>query len=506
MRRYLNFLRSEAAAAFALGALAVLGYAPLYLYPVTVLALAGLFRLWERSLTARQAAFTGFAFGLGLFGAGVSWIYVSLHVFGGMPVLLAALSTAAFCGFLALFPALAGWLVRKLTLHSSPFPATDSVLFIVAAASAWTLTEWVRGWIFTGFPWLAVGYSQVPSSPLAGFTALFGIYGVSLATAVCAGLLAAWHHKPLRSPIVFGLVLFWVAGAGLKHIGWSKPQGEPLSVSLLQGNIAENLKWREEETRHTLETYLTLTRNSQARLIVLPETALPLLRHQVPADYLTTLAAHAQGNGGDILIGMATRVTSAEGKHYYNSMFSTGRAPEQSYSKFHLVPFGEFIPLKPLFGWIYATLLHIPLTNLSPGPATQRPLSVAGQKVAVNICYEDAFGEEIIRQLPEATLLVNVSNDAWYGNSLAAYQHLQMSQARALETGRMMLRATNTGATAIIGTDGEVQSQAPHFRQTALDGMAQGYTGTTPYVHWGNWPTISLILLAFGLLWTRKKK
>jgi apolipoprotein N-acyltransferase len=502
LHRYLHIVRSEAVTAFILGALAVLGYAPFYLYPVTVLALAGLFRLWEHAPSARAAALTGFAFGLGLFGVGVSWIYVSLHDFGGMPAVVAALATAAFCAFIALFPALAGWMARKL----SPSSAAGIGMFVMTAASAWALMEWVRGWIFTGFPWLAAGYSQIPGSPLAGFAPLSGIYGVSLATAMFAALLAVWHRKSSRKHIVLGLIALWVAGAGLKHVTWSTPLGEPISISLLQGNIAQDLKWREEETQHTLEAYLALVKQSHARLIVLPETALPLLRDQVPADYLAALAAQAQGNNGDILIGVATRETAAAGVRYFNSMFSTGSAPTQGYSKSHLVPFGEFIPFKPLLGWIYETLLHIPLVDLSPGATTQRPLSIAGQKVAVNICYEDAFGEEIIRQLPEATLLVNASNDAWYGDSLAAYQHLQMSQARALETGRMMLRATNTGATAVIGTDGGIQAQAPLFTLASLDGQAQGYAETTPYVHWGNWPTIGLILFAFGLLWGRKRQ
>ena len=187
-------------------------------------------------------------------------------------------------------------------------------------------------------------------------------------------------------------------------------------------------------------------------------------------------------------------------------MASFDAGKPQIYRKDHLVPFGEFIPLKRMLGWIYNDLLHIPLSDLTSGGAHQRPLDLAGQKIAVNICYEDVFGEEIIRQLPEATLLVNASNDAWYGDSLAAHQHLQMSQVRALETGRMMLRATNTGATAIINPHGEVIAEAPQFSATALTGKAQGYVGTTPYVRLGNWPVISLIFLALGVLWARKKK
>lgn len=478
-------------AAFALGALAVLGYAPFYLYPLSILALAGLFFLWRDANTRKQAFMRGYCYGLGLFGAGVSWIYVSLHDFGGMPMPAAVFATAGFCAFLALFPAAAGW----LTAHFGNRRA-------LAMPAAWVLMEWVLNWIFTGFPWMTLGYSQVPYSPLAGFVPVFGVFGVSLAAAICAAIVAAWAAGANRRPVLIALLAFWLAGSALKHVAWSEPVGEPVSVSLLQGNIPQDLKWQPEEVRNTLRTYLDLARQHPAQLVVLPETALPLLWHQVPPDYLAALGEPAKAAGGDTLIGVPEKIDG----NYYNSMLSVGNAPTQKYSKSHLVPFGEFIPLKSVLGWIYNDLLHIPLADLSPGSTTQQPLHVAGQKVALNICYEDVFGEEIIRQLPTATLLVNASNDAWYGRSLAAHQHLQISQTRAMETARMMLRATNTGATAIIGPDGAIVAEAPHFTTTALTGRAQGYAGTTPYVRWGNWPAVSAVLLALGFLWLREKR
>lgn len=480
-----------------LGGVSVLGYAPFYLYPVTIISLAGLFRLWKNADSPRTAAWTGFWFGLGLFGAGVSWIYVSLHDFGGMPMPAAAFATLAFCAFLALFPALAGWLAAR---YGKP-------LQLLAIPLSWVFVEWVRGWIFTGFPWLALGYSQVPYSPLAGIAPLFGIYGVSLAGAAIAAVIAAYAGKSISKKfLLIALVTFWLASSVLKHIEWSTPAGVPTSFSLLQGNIAQDMKWREEEFRHTLETYWTMAANSSARLIVLPEMALPVLPENIPADFLKALAGQAKRNGGDVLVGYPERKAMPGENLYFNTIASLGTAPPQAYRKTHLVPFGEFIPFKPALGWIYRDFLHIPLADLAPGPADQRPLQVAGQRVAINICYEDVFGEEIIRQLPEATVLVNVSNDAWYGNSLAAHQHLQMSQARALETARMALRSTNTGATAVIDRDGRVLKQAPHFTLASLDGEVQGYSGATPYVRWGNMPVITLILLALGVLWGRKKK
>ncbi|MCX7628471.1 MAG: apolipoprotein N-acyltransferase [Methylophilaceae bacterium] len=484
-------------AALLLGAASVFGYAPFYLYPLTLLALAGLFRLWHDATTPAMAAWLGFGFGLGLFGTGVSWIYISLHDFGGMPMLPAAFATALFCAFLALFPALVGYLAVRV------FPRQRAV----AIPLIWAAMEWGREWILTGFPWLAVGYSQIPYSPLSGIAPVFGIHGVSLATAACAAVIAAWLAGRLAAKrLLLLLGSFWLIGSALLHVEWSTPQGPPLSFSLLQGNIAQDLKWREDMLQHTLHTYQKMVQASRAKLIVLPEMAFPVLLENLPQGYLDALAHHARSLGGNLLVGVPEAARHNGTTLYFNSMLSYGTAPTQVYRKSHLVPFGEFIPFKPVFGWIYRELLHIPLADLAPGSKNPTPMTLSGQKVALNICYEDVFGNEIIRQLPEATLLVNVSNDAWYGNSLAAHQHLQMSQARALETSRVMLRATNTGATAAIGRDGRVIAELPHFTTAALEGEAQGYVGATPYVRWGNVPAISLIFLALGVLWGRRNK
>ena len=232
-----------------------------------------------------------------------------------------------------------------------------------------------------------------------------------------------------------------------------------------------------------------------------------MLSSQLDPSVKDLLKAHAKQNNGDIIVGLVEYnegVNNTVGE-YFNSAISFGNNPTQTYSKNHLVPFGEFIPLKQVFGWIYRDWLNMPLSDLSRGGTHQTPMNLVNQKVAVNICYEDVFGEEIIRQLPEATLLVNISNDAWYGKSYAANQHMQFSQVRALETGRFMLRATNTGATAAIDPHGYVLAHAPHDVQTTLDVTAQGYSGSTPYVRWGNWP---FIVFCFGvlayLIWRKK--
>jgi apolipoprotein N-acyltransferase len=499
----MNFLKSDYSLALLAGALCVFGFAPFGIFPIPVLALAVLFALWQRAGTPRIAAWLGFAFGLGLFSAGISWIYVALHDYGDMPMLLALPGTLLFAAFLALFPASAGYAQARFTV-------AKPVRTVLVMPAAWVLVEWVRGTIFTGFPWLTLGYAH-SGSPLAGYAPLLGVYGVSLVAGVSAGLLVLIARSlfPLPSgervrergwAAIAILLVLWAGGALLRSIAWTQPHGEPFKVALAQGNIAQNLKFNEDALVGTLETYRRLASQNEARLTVLPETALPLLRHEVPENYVQRLRDHARQSGGDMIVGVFERSNGS----YYNSVFTLGTADEQYYRKHHLVVFGEFIPLRPLLGWFINGVLDIPMGDLARGDDSQAPLDVAGQRVAVNICYEDAFGEEIIRALPQATLLVNVTNDAWYGHSYAAAQHNQISQMRALETGRMMLRATNTGVTSIIGTDGKVLQRLPQHQEAVLLGMAQGYDGITPYVRWGNTAVMLLIAAMLAYAWTRR--
>ena len=499
------------------GAASVAGFAPFNLYALPLATFALLVGLWCRAAGARDAAIIGLAFGLGYFLAGVSWVYVSLHDFGAMPALLAAAVTVLFCIYLALYPAFVGAICRT-------FGACPTFATVAIPAATWALADWLRGWLFTGFPWLALGYSQIPASPLAGYAPLFGTYGVSLATVASAALISLLVSRGLDAgkrarnegkrilpgallsvldrPALLVLVVIWGGGHALKQIEWTQPEGAPVAVSLLQGNIPQEMKWREDQVRSTLATYRSLVTASSARLVVLPETALPLFLHEVPGDYLDALAAHARANHGDILVGVPER---SDARDYYNSVLSFGTAPTQTYRKSHLVPFGEYVPLKPLFDWFFE-VTQIPLLDFARGAATQQPLAVAGQRIAVDICYEDAFGAEIVRQLPQATLLVNASNVAWFGRSVAPQQHMQISQARALETGRYMLRATNTGMTAIIDQHGKVRAVAPEFVTATVSGEVQGYAGATPYVRWGNAPIVALALaLALGGGWLGRR-
>jgi apolipoprotein N-acyltransferase len=493
------------------GAVGVFAFAPFYVWPLALLSLLVLFALWYRSMTIWRAFLLGFSWGLGLFAAGVSWIYVSLHVYGNMPALLAGLATLLFCVYLALYPALAGALYRWL---ASRLNLTAPAALLVLMPACFVVFEYLRGWVVSGFPWLSVGYSQTPGGviavPLAGYAAIIGAYGISwlLAVSASALLLASASSEVLQSKatriaVAASLLIIWGAGLLLPRISWSEPSGTPLKVALLQGNIEQNLKWRDDQRAPTLAAYLQLVMESRAKLIVMPETALPDLLDRIPSEYVESLRQHALNVGGDVLLGAPiVERASGDGAQYYlaNSAVSIGVSRSQRYDKQHLVAFGEFVP--PLFGWVYRWL-QIPLSDFSPRTGVSRPMQIAGHKIAINICYEDTFGREIATQLPEAELLLNISNMAWFGASLAADQHAQMSQMRAMETARWMLRATNTGATAAIDEKGKIVRALPAFIRGSLEVEAQPLTGSTPYSQWRDTPILMILaicLLSAGIL------
>jgi apolipoprotein N-acyltransferase len=325
------------------------------------------------------------------------------------------------------------------------------------------------------------------------------VYGVGFACAMLAAALPElWHRNATTfarrfSPRDATWVLLLAAGMLLPRIEWTTPQGAPVKVALLQGNIPQDLKFVEGRFESTLALYRRLIDAHPATLVVLPETALPRMLHAIPRDWLDALAHEARAAGRDIVVG----VPLAESRErYFNSAISLGASATARYDKAHLVPFGEFIPWG--FRW-FVDAMNMPLGDFTRGTDMPRPLALGAQQVAVNICYEDLFGEEIIRQLPAATLLVNISNIAWFGDSLAPHQHLEISRMRAIETGRPMLRATNTGMTAVIDASGAITQRLAPFTEGALVAQVQGRGGATPYVRYGNLPVIGVC--AFLLAW-----
>lgn len=464
------------------GALSVLAYAPFNLVPLILPTLGFLAWTWP-SATPRRAAWLGLCWGTGAFFAGMGWLIVALHQFGGMPLPLAVFAIALLSAFMGVLPALAGFVFARLRRDHWLF---DALLM----GAAWALVEWTRGWLFTGFPWLAVGYSQTPPSPLAGFAPLVGVYGLGFIVMTLTALLVGGWRQQARVPATIGFAAVLVLGWGLARIDWTAPVGAPVSVALIQTNVPQDMKWDRARFQEVLDANLEAARSAHAQIVVMPETTVPILLEHMPAEYVAAFAEAFRAGGGEGLLGVFTR--DADG-HIFNSAVTLGGATQQVYSKRHLVPFGEYSP--PLFGWFYA-LAKIPMSDQSRG-VSGRPLTIAGQQVAVDICYEDVFGEELIASLPEATLMLNMSNLAWYGNSHAQPQHLQIARMRALETGRPMLRATNTGMTAVISPKGHVDAVLPPFERGVLQSEVRGYQGMTPYAHLGNW---GVVLLSFGVL------
>jgi len=474
------------------GALLPLAFAPFEWRLLSVLSPALLFLLWLQ-VSPRRAFWRGYLFGLGQFGVGVSWVYNSIHLFGNAVAPLAGLFTALFIAVLALYPAIIG---RLLTGLGRRFRLGTAAL-LVALPFGWVLHEWVRGWLFTGFPWLLLGHPQVDSW-LMGYVPVLGAYGASLVAALlAAGLVGLLVLSGRRRWVAGGgVVALVLGGLLLTALPWTRPVGETLSVSIVQPSIAQEDKWRREQFQPTLALYEKLTRAHFGRdVIVWPESAIPATLGQVAEDYLLPLAADAHAHGTALVTGIFVR--DPQDGTYYNSLVALDGELDV-YHKRHLVPFGEYTPLRGLLGWLDRFVV-IPMSDLGTG--TGRPLlQVNGHPVGASICYEDAFGEEVIEALPEAAYLINVSNDAWFGDSLAPWQHLELARMRALESGRWMVRATNTGVSAIIDARGRLVAVSPQFERHVLNAEVQPYEGMTPYARWGNWPVVVMAALVLGLL------
>jgi apolipoprotein N-acyltransferase len=489
------------------GALCVFAFAPFGWWPLEILGLATLFYQVLRSSSIKAAALIGWAFVTGWTAAGVHWLYVSMHTYGDMPAPLAAAAVLLLGAAMGIYGAAAmasaAWLRQRWTL---PLPVANLLVF----PAVWALFEWLRGWLFTGFPWLSSGYAH-NHSPLAGFAPIIGMYGLGWLAAVMAGaLLLLLHRTRIRAAGL--IVAIGVAGVGLSFLHWTYPEGKPISVRLLQGNIPQDEKFNGAKVMSTLKLYQDAITAAPADLIATPETAIVMLPQQLPPDYLPGIAQFLNKTNSNLILGIPLADSQTA---YFNS--AIGITPRQSdgyyrYNKHHLVPYGEFIPFG--FRW-FVNLMSIPLGDQTSGRDIQPAFPIKDQRVLPNICYEDLFGEEIADQLNNpaqgqkpATLLLNISNLAWFGDTIAIPQHLQISQMRTLETGRPMLRATNTGATAIINGEGKVVQQLPANTFGTLAANVQGMGGSTPYIIWGNKLFLALTALSLAAAWflTRRAK
>lgn len=468
---------------FAVGAVSVLAFAPFGVYPLSVLCLAVVFRLGQ-GVSPWWAAWRGTAFGVGQFGVGVNWLFIALHQVGGAPTSLSLLLLAALVLAMALYPA------AVLGLAASVAPDAGAVRNLLWLPALWTLAEWLRSGLMTGFPWFSLGYSQI-DAPLAGYAPLFGVFGVSAAVALSAGLLLQLWAAPRRWLLpTLALGLLWLGGGLLRHIEWTHPNGAPLRVSLVQGDVAQGGKWQAGAGNRDLDRYRRLTRGHWDRaLVVWPETALPTL-YQDLRPQLNALDSRLRARHTTLLTGL---LRAANGRTY-NSIAALG-ATQSFYDKRHRVPFGEYFPV-PTFVRRWLASLALPHSDLSSGAARQPLLKVAGYPVGLSICYEDAFSRDILPALPAAALLVNVSDDAWFGRSIGPEQHFQIARMRALETGRYLLRADNSSVTGVVDPHGAVRQRLRGFVPGVLSTRIQPYAGATPFVRWGDAAIVGLALVA----------
>jgi len=448
----------------------VFAFAPFNFYVLATLCPA--FLLYSvQQIGARRAAIRGFCFGLGFFGASVSWVYVSIHVYGQTPVGGAVLLTFLSVAVLALFPAAAVFLTQAL------FPSRMKTQCLLAFPFFWVLMEALRGWLFTGFPWVFLGYSQV-SSPLSGYAPLISVYGISFLLVFTSGLLVLLVSEEKFKSLWFALLfLIWAAGWGLTHYDWVKPSGKEIKISLIQGNVLQSEKWQPEYLIKILQKYKRLTEeNWGSQLIIWPEAAIPL-PYDAAIDFLDLLSQQAAKHNASLLVGIPVR----EGKDtYYNALIALGKGKGRYYKR-HLVPFGEYLPFSHLLRGVI-NFFDIPMSDFSPGEEHQPPITVNGAKISALICYEIAYLRVLLPTLAEANLIVVVSDDSWFGHSLAPAQHLQIAQMRALETGKTILFATNDGITAVIESNGTIQHRAPQFNEYVLTETIKLKTGKTPLV------------------------
>jgi apolipoprotein N-acyltransferase len=456
-----------------------------------------LFVLWQ-GVTPREAAWRGFLFTGGTFLSGTYWLYHSIHSIGQAPIWLALFLMLGLVAIMGSYSAFVGYATARW------FPARGAMRWLVVLPASWVLTEWFRGWFLSGFPWLALGYTQL-ATPLRGFAPVLGVYGVSLAVAVTAGALVTLLLGQRRERIGAAVTVaaIWVVAVLLAQVHWTHPVGKPVTVALVQGAVPQSMKWEEGQRERTMQLYAGLTApHLGVDIIVWPESAVPALEEYV-RPFLQQVAGAATARGSSLIMGLIRRDTASGA--FYNSIsgWSSGDAVQRWYDKRRLVPFGEFFPV-PATVREWLRLMNLPYSDFQPGSESQAPLRAAGQPLAPTVCYEDAYGSEQLRLVRASTLLVNVTNDAWFGDSTAPHQHLDISRMRSLESGRAMLRSTNDGVTALIAYDGTVTGLLPQFQPGVLTGEAQPREGLTPYVRFGNLPVLGLLIL--GLIAVRSRQ
>ncbi|MGQ9425801.1 apolipoprotein N-acyltransferase [Gilvimarinus sp. F26214L] len=469
------------------GALVPLSFAPFDIWPIALPCLTVFALLLWRS-DARQAFGRSLAFGLGLFGTGASWVFVSIHDFGNASPPFAVLLTVLLVAVLATVFALP-FLVLGRWLSRSP------LALLVALPALWVIGEWLRSWLFSGFPWLYLGYGHL-NTWLAGWAPVIGVMGLSYLVALAGtGIAFAWMERKRRAFAVIPLVLalgLWGAGLPLSKVEWTESYREPLNVGLVQGNIPQDKKWDPAWLETTLSRYFTMSESlwPDSDWVVWPEAAMPLLYHQA-LPFIDELRSRALQHDAALITGVL--YDSREDRAYYNSIVGLGLG-SGIYHKQRLVPFGDYVPLRDWFGPILS-IFDLPMSVLEPGPPDQKGLQVSDALIAPSICYEIAYPDVVANGAAESHILITVSNDAWFGASLGPLQHMQIAQMRALETGRYLIRATNNGVSALVDSRGRIIARTEQFVQQTLQGEVELRRGETPFMRWGTEPLVVLCLL-----------
>jgi len=476
------------------GVLVTLSFSPFYWWPLLLPAFAVVYLLW-RNASSGRAFYYGLLFGIGQFASGASWVYISIQSFGGMPPALAGVCVTGFVLLLSLFPALAGWLQAMF----GRWGVISRMVFIIPVC--YLVMEWLRGWMLTGFPWLTTGYALL-DTPLSGLAPIGGVYMLSLLGLMTIGgmivLLIDYELKTALIAIL--LATAWSGSWYLDQRAWSHVEGQPIKVAVIQNNVPLLDKWQVNRRADIIDEYLLRSsEHTDKDLIVWPEGAIPDYLENMPPAFWHRLKSHP----ADFVFGTLYRPEGDD--RYYNSMIAVNHRVTV-YSKQHLVPFGEFFPMQQQLDPILK-YLTIPMADFTPWPDTQRPLEVAGVKAAASICYEDAFPQEWRNQVASSGILVNVSEDMWFGNSLAPHQRLQMARFRAREFERPMVRSSNNGLSSLIDWKGKIDVITPQFEKAVAVGIVQPRQGETPYARFGDLPTqvLSVFLLLSALLFGRRR-
>jgi apolipoprotein N-acyltransferase len=481
-----------------LGVLTTLAFEPAGLGVLAVILILPLFHI-GLLVSPRDTGGHFFWYGLGLFLTGTYWIHISVTGFGGAPWWVAMILMVGLALIMSLWLWIAGWLISR-------FAHGEHWLLLVMAPAAWVLVEWLRGWVLTGFPWLALGYSQIDNW-LAGWAPLLGVYGVSfmLVLSSTAILVAILSNPPQRWIALALIVLPWIGGAIMSSSDWTEPDGDTVRTTIVQAGISQDRKWLPEQREPTLNFFRKATRDvPDSELVVWPEVAIPAVVSQVE-DYLEAMQADSRKSGQTIALGILERIDERGEVDVYNSVLALDGTSRQVYRKRHLVPYGEYFPV-PGFVRTWMQQMNLPYNDLAMGERIQPLIETrTGLRLASAICYEDAYAGEMQYAFPDAGVILNLSNDAWFGDSIAAHQHLQIARMRSVEFGRPTIRATNTGVSAFIDHEGGIVKEGPQHSPVLLTSDVQPRSGATPFGSFGNRPivVICLVILAFGWLRSR---